>query len=217
MLKFVPGRLLGACSWPGRTAMTERRTIGLREVRSLQPGQVVWDKNVPGFGARRQKSESITFVVFYRTKAGRQRWVTIGRYGAMTPTEAREEARRILSEVVRGGDPAGAKQTARAAPTVSELCGDYLASVEAGRLLTRLRVAKRPSTVATDKGRIERHIKPLLGHLKVAAVTRNDIERFRDAVTGARSTSDANPRTAQRNLHVRRKARASSRQPSARG
>ena len=34
-----------------------------------------------------------------------------------------------------------------------------------------------------DRGRIERHIKPLLGELKVAAVTSADVERFRDAVS----------------------------------
>ncbi|NDB70218.1 MAG: site-specific integrase, partial [Methylocystaceae bacterium] len=39
-----------------------------------------------------------------------------------------------------------------------------------------------PSTLSTDKGRIERHIKPLLGRLKVGAVTRLDIEKFRDGV-----------------------------------
>jgi hypothetical protein len=35
----------------------------------------------------------------------------------------------------------------------------------------------------TDKGRIERHIKPLLGRLKVSAVTRDDVESFMHAVT----------------------------------
>jgi hypothetical protein len=35
----------------------------------------------------------------------------------------------------------------------------------------------------TDNGRIERHIKPLLGWLKIGSVTRRDIERFQDAVT----------------------------------
>jgi integrase len=49
---------------------------------------------------------------------------------------------------------------------------------EAGRLLTRSKSPKKASTLAVDKGRIERHIKPLLGKLKVVAVTRDDVERF---------------------------------------
>jgi hypothetical protein len=37
--------------------------------------------------------------------------------------------------------------------------------------LTRGKSAKKASTITTDKGRIERHIKPLLGSIKVAAVS----------------------------------------------
>ena len=49
--------------------------------------------------------------------------------------------------------------------------------------MTRRQTAKKASTLTGDKGRIERHIKSLLGAFKVAAVTRVDIERFRDDVT----------------------------------
>jgi integrase len=164
--------------------MRERKAIGLHEVRSLKPGETIWDAKVPAFGARRQRSEAVAYVLFYRTKDGRQRWLTIGRHGApWTPDTARKEAKRILGEVVGGNDPASAKRANRKAATVAQLCDAYLEAAEAGRLLTRRREAKKPSTLATDKGRIERHIKPLIGNLKVSAVTRVDIERFRDAVT----------------------------------
>jgi len=164
--------------------MAERKTIGIREVRGLQAGQVLWDGRVPGFGARRQKGEAVAYVLFYRTTDGRQRWHTIGRHGApWTPSEAREEARRILCEVMKGNDPATAKQDARKAATVTELCDAYFEASAAGKLLTRRRAPKKASTLETDKGRIERHIKPLLGSLKASAVQRADIERFRDAVT----------------------------------
>jgi integrase len=125
----------------------------------------------------------VAYVLFYRTKDGRQRWHTIGRHGApWTPDEARKEARRILGEVADGSDPGAAKQEKRKAATVADLCDAYLEAVEAGRILTRPKAAKKPSTIATDKGRIERHIKPLLGRLKLASVTRRDIEHFQDAV-----------------------------------
>ena len=35
--------------------MGERKRVGLREVRALQPGGIAWDAAVPGFGARRQR------------------------------------------------------------------------------------------------------------------------------------------------------------------
>jgi integrase len=168
--------------------MVERKRIGLREVRALEPGQTVWDASVPAFGARRQRSKAVAYVLFYRTTAGRQRWLTIGRHGApWTPETAREEARRLLGEVVGGADPASQKTAKRVAATVGGLCDLYLADAEAGRLLTRRKTSKKPSTLATDRGRIEHHIKPLLGRLSVAAVTREDVDGFLHAVAAGQT------------------------------
>ena len=160
----------------------ERKRIGLREVRGLGIGKIVWDAAIAGFGARRQQGPAITYFVKYRTADGRQRWQVIGRHGVLTPDEARDKARVILGDVVGGADPAADKMAARKAMTVAELCDLYLADAEAGRLLTRRRGAKKPSTLLTDRGRITRHIKPLLGRLAVAAADRADIERFMHAV-----------------------------------
>jgi len=77
-----------------------------------------------------------------------------------------------------GKDPASAKASKRRAATVAELCDLYLADAEAGRLLTRRGASKKASTLLTDRGRLERHVKPLLGSLKVASVTREDVESF---------------------------------------
>jgi len=170
--------------------MSERKRIGLREVRALHPGELVWDIAVTGFTARRQKGDAVTYLVKYRTTDGRQRWHTIGRHGApWTPESARAEARRILGEVVIGADPAAEKRATRKAATVAELCDAYLADAEAGRLLTRSKAPKKGSTLAVDRGRIERHIKPLLGGLAVAAVTRDDIECFLHDVAEGRTAS----------------------------
>jgi integrase len=179
--------------------MNERKKVSLREVRALGPGEIVWDTAVVGFGARRQTGDAVTYLVKFRTIGGRQRWHKIGRHGApWTPDEARGEAKRILGDFAKGADPAGEKQAARKAKTVAELCDLYLADAEAGRLLTRRKVAKKATTIATDRGRIERHIKPLLGRLKVAAVTREDIERFMHGV--AEGETSATVKTKPRGL-----------------
>src|SRR5271170_173419 len=168
--------------------MGERQRIGLREVRKLGPGQILWDSAVPAFGARRQKGEAVNYVLFYRTSEGRQRWVTIGRHGApWTPDTAREEAKRLLGVVVTGGDPAAAKSAKRGAATVADLCEQYFADADAGRLLTRRQTSKKASTLATDTGRIDRHIIPLLGRLSVAAVTREDVDAFMHAVADGKT------------------------------
>jgi integrase len=171
--------------------MAERKKIGLREVRALQPNEIAWDSTVAGFGARRQR-DAVTYVLKYRTAGGRQRWHTIGRHGSpWTPDIARDEARQLLGEVVKGGDPAGEKQAARHAPTVGELCDRYLADAEAGRLLIRGGRTKKSRTLGGDRGMIEGHIKPLLGRQAVAGVTRADVEKFMHAVAEGRTVARA--------------------------
>lgn len=95
---------------------------------------------------------------------------------------AREEARRLLGEVVTGGDPAAEKRAARHALTVGDLCDRYLADAEAGRLLIRGGRTKKPRTLGGDRGMIAGHIKPLLGRQAVSGVTRADVERFMHGV-----------------------------------
>jgi len=170
--------------------MAARARIGLRQVRALQPGQTLWDSSLPGFGARRQQGEAIAYVLKYRTSEGRQRWFTIGQHGApWTPESARRQARQLLGDVARKADPAAEKRAARKAQTVSELCDLYFADATAGRLMTRRRSPKKGSTLATDFGRIERHIKPLLGRRTTGAVTREDVEAFMHDIAAGKTAS----------------------------
>ena len=100
--------------------MVSARRIGKREIAALQPGQVIWDGEISGFGARRQV-EAVSYVLIYRTAEGRQRWHTIGRHGSpWTPDTARREARRLLGSVAGGLDPAALKRAKRAARSVAE-------------------------------------------------------------------------------------------------
>lgn len=163
--------------------------IGLREVRAIKPGQTVWDGSVIGFGIRRQRGAVVSFILQYRHD-GRRRMHTIGKHGSpWTPETARMEALRLLGEVVRGGDPAGDRQARRAAlsTSVSDLCDRYITDAEAGRLLTRRRVPKTPSTISTDRSRIAAHIKPLLGRVPVISLTRHDVERAMHQIADGRT------------------------------
>jgi integrase len=170
--------------------MAEQKRIGLREVRALGRNQEVWDAAVPGFGARRRAGEAISYVLMFRTAEGRLRRFTIGRHGApWTPETARAEARRLLGEKVKGADPAAEKQERRKALTVGELCDAYWQDVTAGRVLVRGGKPKKPLTLASDRGRIEGHIKPLLGTRTVAALARADVERFMHQVAAGESAA----------------------------
>jgi hypothetical protein len=185
--------------------------LTIKSVEKLSLNSVEWDEgkgSVSGFGIRRRTGKTVVYVLKYRTLDGRQRWHTIGRHGApWTPDIARNEALRLLGEVVKGDDPAGHKQKRRRAATVTDLCDAYLEAAKAGRILTRGLEAKKASTLATDEGRIKRHIKPLLGRLKVASVTDHDIERFRDDVAEG-ATQRGGVREDLRRADVRRSDRS---------
>ncbi len=161
------------------------------EVATIAPNSTLWDAGkgaVSGFGARRQKGDAVAYFVKFRTKTGKQRWHTIGRHGApWTPDMARTEAKRILGEVARGGDPSQEKLTERRAETVADICALYREATQAGRLLTRRGAAKKAATLDGDRGRIDRHILPVLGAMKIKDVTRRDVENFRDAVAEGRT------------------------------
>jgi integrase len=172
--------------------MVERTRLGLRDIRSLGPNEEIWDSAVPGFGARRRTGARVTYLVMYRTKEGRQRRFSIGPHGApWTPDSARVEARRIIGEVASGADPAAEKQSKRKAETVAQLCDAYWADAESGNLLTRRRAPKKALTLRSDKGRIDKHVRPLLGQMKVATVTRVDIEEFMRAVADGKTAARA--------------------------
>lgn len=164
--------------------MAERTRLGLREIRALGPGQEIWDAAVPGFGARRQTGPGVAYLVMYRTAEGRQRRFTIGRHGApWTPDTARTEALRILTEAkVNKTDPAADKKAKRQAETVNDLLDAYWKAAEAGTLMTRRRKAKAASTLLSDRGRIDKHIRPIIGKMKVAAVTPRDVESLMAAI-----------------------------------
>ena len=165
------------------------RTITLEVIKRLAPGEIVWDAKVVGFGVRRQKSEARTYLVKTRVNS-RQRWFSIGRHGApWTPDTARKEALRILGVVAEGQDLAAIRDENKVALTVTQLCTLYLQEANSGKILTKFGMPKKASTIVSDLGRIERHIKPLLGKKRVKDVTPHDVKRFmHDVATGKTAT-----------------------------
>lgn len=167
-----------------------------RAVDAVRPDgkRSLWfDAELKGFGLKVEPSGVMTWIVEYRPGAGgrgtAKRRVTLGKLGALTPDEARGLAKNVLAKVHAGEDPAALKAEAKAARTIADLCDEYLKEAEKGNVISRRGAPKKASTLVTDRGRIERHIKPLLGKKLVRDVTRADIERFlRDVANGKTAT-----------------------------
>ncbi len=124
-----------------------------------EPGKRVrlWDSTLPGFGVVVLPSGVKTFIYQYRTAEGGTRRYTIGRLSdALTCEQARKIAKDKAADVYAGVDPMGVRVARRNAITVNELFDRYLASPTFAR--------KAATTQPVDRGRIDRHLRPLLGN-----------------------------------------------------
>jgi integrase len=141
----------------------------------------IWDSVVSGFGLKVTPVGRKIYVIQYRHDRRIRRY-TIGTHGSpWTPDQARKEALRLMGEVASGVDPMENRSAERKTITVHELCELYLAEGCA---------TKKPSTLRTDRGRIARHVIPLLGRKRVRNVKRGDIERFLQDVAKGKTASD---------------------------
>ena len=75
--------------------------IGPQSIAGLQPGEVVWDTELKRFGARKRYASGSTIFFVKAQIHRRQRWITIGRLGPVTPAEARTKARQMLERALQ--------------------------------------------------------------------------------------------------------------------
>jgi integrase len=161
-----------------------RAKITKRTVDAAQPGTrdtFIWDTETKGFGLKVTPAGNRVYVVQARLN-GRPVRCTIGKHGApWAPDMAREEAVRKLGQIAAGINPNEARAEARQDLSLAELCDLYF-SEGCNR--------KKQTTLTTESGQIERHIKPLLGKRRLKDLSRGDIERFMANVAAGKTAID---------------------------
>jgi integrase len=155
--------------------------ISQKSVKRLKPpakgshSKVWYDDKAIGFGVRVSEAGVKAFVLNYSV-AGRERRVTIGRWGqndGWSADAAREKARRLRVKIDEGIDPLREEETARGELTLADLADDYVKDYAL--------IHKREKSVYEDRRMLEKIILPKLGRLRVSAIGRRDIESLHNS------------------------------------
>jgi integrase len=154
--------------------------ISKSQIDKLKPGQILADKEVKGFVARKLDSGAVTFGYRYRDGAGKQKWFGLGLLGSITAEEARGFAKKRAGQVADGRDPAGEQVTAReeaakerraATNTVNSILDEFVK-----RHVSKLR-SEDQITAALDA-----YVRPKIGETSIYDLKRRQIVEMLDAV-----------------------------------
>lgn len=139
--------------------------VTLATIQRLAPGDIVWDTQIKGFGARK-RNDAVTYF-FKKRMAGEQRWLTIGKHGSpWTPESARKHALTLSSAVAHGENPAAIKLRARNQPTFTAAAEMFFA--EHGPKL-------KPRSLAEYRKLYRRYLVPAFGHRNITAISHQDV------------------------------------------
>lgn len=133
----------------------------------------------------------------FRTAAGVQRRLSLGRLDAMSLADARASIAVKRAQVAAGGDPVELRKQERHTAvayskleTIAEIGARYFEDATAGRHKPNAR-AKRASTVQSERGYFDRLIAPTLGKAKPAEISRAQVQAFLNDVGRKQSPSAA--------------------------
>ncbi|MBJ90877.1 MAG: hypothetical protein CMO98_13580 [Woeseia sp.] len=167
--------------------------LTIRSIEGLKPQEKtfrVFDTKLAGYGVKvfplkaGASRPTISFFIKYRPGSGGRtapvRETTLGRYGELTPTQARKKAEKLIGEIRSGGDPTEQARLERETPTLSGAYKDYLAS----RTL-------QPRTRQAYDFDFNRYLESL-HNKRVSDITRRDISDAFNRITKDHGETPAN-------------------------
>lgn len=171
--------------------------ISKRTVDALEPRDkpyVVYDEDLTGFAVRVAPASAKcpgglkTFLIEFRPGSGgrgvRSVRLAIGRYGAMTPDDARRAAREKLAQARQGENPAEERRQERGTPTVAQVAERWMAEHVQAKFATK--------TVVLYRSYLGKHVLPALGAKKVHLVSPADVDALHYGLGSAGKQPTAN-------------------------
>jgi integrase len=142
---------------------------------------LLWDGELKGFGCKITPKGKRIYLLYYRTKDGRQRKPIIGQHNPLSCEQARDIARRWLNEVAEGGDPSATKQEVKKSLNVSEFMELYI-----DKHIPNM----KQKSAEEDIRLIKNYITPNLGKIKLTALTKNDIAKLHASLREKSTTAN---------------------------
>jgi integrase len=147
-----------------------KRSVDAAKPRSAD--SYLWDDELVGFGLKVTPAGRKVYLVQYQLggRKGRTRRVTIGQHGNITPSFARNEAKRLLGEIAAGRDPADERDKTKADKSLAVVLEQFMAQ--------HVRPKLRASTASEYQRTATLHILPRLGRRPISELTRQDIAKL---------------------------------------
>lgn len=154
-----------------------RARITKSVVDSMQPGDIIRDTEITGFGVRRQRGAPVYFL--QKRVHRRTRWIALGTHGqGCTVEAARKAAFTKLGEIAEGKDPAEKRAIDRNRSSIAEVVPQFMA-LHGPKLKPRTR---------EEYERIFRvQIVPAFGKRRIDDLHQTDITKFQAERAGTKS------------------------------
>jgi integrase len=157
-----------------------RKRLTKTVIDEMKPGETVWDTKLAGFGVRCQRRDKM--FIFKTRIGGRQRWITIGKFGQPWTVEtAKERLKVIQGDIAKGDDVAAIRDERLQNPTLVEAAEVFLEMISSKR---------REATQSQYRDLLQRLVYPKFGRLRVADIKHSDIARLHYDLRGTPTTAN---------------------------
>ena len=134
---------------------------------------MVWDTLQRGFALSVQPTGHKAYKVVYSLH-GRVRWFHLGDVRAISLSDARRLANRVMLQVAEGKDPQAERNAARSAPTFAQLATRYVESY----------ARKHNRSWPQADALVRRHLLPRWGSLPAPIITKADVKAMMAHIKG---------------------------------